>query len=60
LMGQSHCSLRDDYEVSCAELDLMVGLANHADLQRRWAADGGVPSIWCRASIRSGNCHHKL
>lgn len=31
LMGQSHCSLRDDYEVSCAELDLMVGLANHAD-----------------------------
>jgi len=27
LMNQSHQSLRDDYEVSCAELDLMVGLA---------------------------------
>jgi galactokinase len=28
LMGESHRSLRDDYEVSCAELDLMVELAN--------------------------------
>jgi len=28
LMEESHASLRDDYEVSCAELDLMVGLAN--------------------------------
>jgi galactokinase len=27
LMRQSHSSLRDDYEVSCAELDLMVRLA---------------------------------
>ena len=27
LMAQSHCSLRDDYEVSCAELDAMVDLA---------------------------------
>ncbi len=27
LMGDSHRSLRDDYEVSCAELDLMVDLA---------------------------------
>ena len=27
LMYESHCSLRDDYEVSCAELDLMVDLA---------------------------------
>ena len=27
LMGESHRSLRDDYEVSCAELDLIVGLA---------------------------------
>jgi len=27
LMNQSHQSLRDDYEVSCAELDLMVDLA---------------------------------
>ena len=28
LMGESHRSLRDDYEVSCEELDLMVDLAN--------------------------------
>ena len=27
LMGESHVSLRDDYEVSCQELDLMVELA---------------------------------
>jgi galactokinase len=27
LMAQSHGSLRDDYEVSCAELDMMVDLA---------------------------------
>ena len=27
LMAESHRSLRDDYEVSCAELDLMVDLA---------------------------------
>jgi galactokinase len=27
LMAASHASLRDDYEVSCAELDLMVALA---------------------------------
>jgi galactokinase len=31
LMGKSHQSLRDDYEVSCKELDLMVDLANEAD-----------------------------
>ena len=28
LMNESHSSLRDDYEVSCKELDLMVELAN--------------------------------
>jgi galactokinase len=28
LMNESHSSLRDDYEVSCEELDLMVALAN--------------------------------
>lgn len=28
LMGESHASLRDDYQVSCKELDLMVDLAN--------------------------------
>jgi galactokinase len=27
LMAESHCSLRDDYEVSCSELDLLVDLA---------------------------------
>ena len=27
LMQQSHCSLRDDYEVSCVELDTMVEIA---------------------------------
>jgi galactokinase len=30
LMAESHRSLREDYEVSCAELDLMVELANKA------------------------------
>jgi galactokinase len=28
LMGESHRSLRDDYEVSCKELDIMVDLAH--------------------------------
>jgi galactokinase len=27
LMAESHCSLRDDYQVSCAELDTMVEIA---------------------------------
>jgi len=31
LMGESHRSLRDDYEVSCRELDLMVGLAQKVE-----------------------------
>jgi len=31
LMNESHQSLRDDYEVSCAELDIMVDLAARAD-----------------------------
>ena len=31
LMRESHRSLRDDYEVSCEELDLMVRIANKAD-----------------------------
>jgi galactokinase len=30
LMDESHVSLRDDYEVSCAELDAMVGAAHRA------------------------------
>ncbi len=28
-MNESHASLRDDYEVSCAELDLLVDLTQH-------------------------------
>ena len=31
LMNQSHESLRDDFEVSCEELDLMVNLARGID-----------------------------
>lgn len=31
LMGESHTSLRDDFEVSCAELDIMVDLAAQVD-----------------------------
>lgn len=31
LMAESHRSLRDDYEVSCKELDIMVDLANEVD-----------------------------
>jgi len=31
LMADSHASLRDDFEVSCEELDLMVRLAEDAD-----------------------------
>jgi galactokinase len=27
-MAESHVSMRDDYEISCRELDIMVGLAN--------------------------------
>jgi galactokinase len=31
LMRKSHASLRDDYEVSCQELDVMTNLANNVD-----------------------------
>jgi len=31
LMGESHRSLRDDYQVSCEELDLMVEIASKRD-----------------------------
>ncbi|HJZ67464.1 MAG TPA: galactokinase [Blastocatellia bacterium] len=31
LMAESHRSLRDDYEVSCSELDTMVNLANEVE-----------------------------
>jgi galactokinase len=36
LMGASHASLRDDFEVSCRELDILVEIAN------RIGRDGGV------------------
>jgi galactokinase len=31
LMRESHASLRDDFEVSCRELDVMVDLASHVE-----------------------------
>jgi galactokinase len=31
LMADSHRSMRDDYEISCAEVDLMVELANEQE-----------------------------
>jgi len=31
LMHESHCSLRDDYEVSCRELDIMVEIGSSLD-----------------------------
>ena len=36
LMNQSHISLRDDYEVSCEEIDVLVDLA--------WKIDGVIGS----------------
>lgn len=31
LMHESHCSMRDDYEISCPELDLLVEIASGTD-----------------------------
>jgi galactokinase len=31
LMGESHVSMRDDYEISCAEIDLLVELAGRVE-----------------------------
>lgn len=31
LMHESHCSMRDDYEISCPELDLLVEIASGCD-----------------------------
>jgi galactokinase len=42
LMADSHASLRDDYDVSCAELDVMVDLASgEADLVGTRMTGGG-------------------
>ena len=41
LMGESHRSLRDDFEVSCPELDLMVDLASSAPGIRGARMTGG-------------------
>ena len=41
LMAQSHQSLRDDYEVSCPELDAMVEAARHAPGVRGTRMTGG-------------------
>ena len=41
-MNDSHRSLRDDYEVSCAELDLMVEIASQIEgLQGARMTGGG-------------------
>jgi galactokinase len=40
-MAESHTSLRDDYEVSCAELDLMVEIANRQPGVRGARMTGG-------------------
>jgi galactokinase len=41
LMNESHCSLRDDYEVSCAELDLLVNLAHECKVYGARMTGGG-------------------
>jgi galactokinase len=53
LMDLSHASLRDDYEVSCAELDAMVevarGLAGCLGARMTGAGFGGCTVNWVRA-----------
>ena len=53
LMDESHASLRDDYEVSCPELDLMVDLARQAPgclgARMTGAGFGGCTVNWVRA-----------
>jgi len=50
LMNQSHASLRDDYEVSCPELDAMVECARAEPgclgARMTGAGFGGVPLPW--------------
>jgi galactokinase len=55
LMASSHCSLRDDYEVSCAELDLMVELAaSEADLVGTRMTGGGFGGCTVSLVRRAG------
>ena len=58
LMNASHISLRDDYEVSCEELDLMVELATMRDGclgARRTGADfGGCAIALVEAHLAEG------
>ena len=52
LMNDSHASLRDDYEVSCAELDTIVSSAlelGAAGARLTGAGFGGCAVILCRA-----------
>ena len=64
LMYQSHASLRDDYEVSCKELDLLVDLAASSarrvwrahDGWRLWRMHGEFGSCGQRGGIQSPYC----
>jgi galactokinase len=57
LMSDSHQSLRDDYEVSCAELDELVGIAQGAGAvgaRLTGAGFGGCTVALCRAGDAAG------
>ncbi len=54
LMLESHRSLRDDFEVSCAELDLMVELAGRAEGVYGTRMTGGGFGGCTIALVRSG------
>ena len=54
LMRESHRSLRDDYEVSCSELDLMAGIADQLDgvygARMTGGGFGGCTVNWVRSN----------
>ena len=59
LMNESHQSLRDDFEVSCAELDFVVNELQSSDS----CLGAGMPNIFtkstvhfCRISLHIHNC----
>ena len=58
LMDLSHASLRDDYEVSCAELDTMVevarGIPGCLGARMTGAGFGGCTVNWVRADAADG------